>query len=477
MMLVGWMACLAAGWFAVRAVRRVASRSIASPWRRGLARLAADRPAMAALFVLAALATMAVLAPLVAPYAPNAQPDPVQLKDLPPSIAHLFGTDFASRDVFSRVLYGSRISLSVAALAVLLSTVVGTAYGALSGFYGGRLDGLMMRLLDAALAIPRILLVMAVVALVDSVTVPTLVLLLGFTGWFGTSRLVRAQVLTLREQDLTTAARALGARDREILWRHLLPNIVSTVIVAATLSLGNVIILEASLSYLGVGIRPPTPSWGNIIEEGSSALGTVWWMALFPGIAIVADRARDQHPRRRAARRPRPAHGGRPVTAPLLEVSELRTVFRAEGRVARAVDGVSLHHRAGGDRRPRRRVGVREVGDRALDHAPHPRAGRDRGGQPDHLRIERPGDARRPRDAGDPRRAHRDGLPGADDVAQSRAHRRRAGRGGGAGARRRVEARTRGRARSRRSKRWASPIPPPARTTTRTSSPAACGSA
>ena len=137
---------------------------------------------------------------------------------------------------------------------------------------------------------------------------PALVLLLGLTGWFGTSRMVRAQVLTLREQDLTTAARALGARDREILWRHLLPNVTSTVIVAATLSLGNVIILEAALSYLGIGIRPPTPSWGNIIEEGSSQLATVWWMALFPGLAIVDHGARDQCPRRRAARRARPAH-------------------------------------------------------------------------------------------------------------------------------------------------------------------------
>ena len=287
---LGWLLCLTAAVFAVAAVRRGGRNAGAgtSPSRRALARLADDRTAMAALFVLAALATMAVLAPMIAPWAPNAQPDPVLLKNLPPSLSHPFGTDFASRDVFSRVLYGGRISLAVAALAVLLSTVVGTAYGAIAGFYGGRLDGLMMRGLDAALAVPRLLLVMAVVAIAQAVTVPALVLLLGLTGWFGTSRMVRAHVLTLREQDLTTAARALGARDREILWRHLLPNVLSTLIVAATLSLGNVIILEASLSYLGIGIRPPTPSWGNIIEEGSSQLATVWWMALFPGIAIVA---------------------------------------------------------------------------------------------------------------------------------------------------------------------------------------------
>lgn len=290
MALFGWLACLAAGVLAVRLVRRGARRAGvgASPWRLALVRLAADRPAMAALFVLAATAAMAVLAPVIAPWDPSAQPDPVLLKNLPPSWPHPFGTDFASRDVLSRVLYGARIPLAVAALAVLLSTVVGTAYGAVAGFYGGRLDGLMMRGIDAALAVPRLLLVIVVVAVAQAVTVQALVLLLGLTGWFGTSRLVRAQVLSLREQDLTTAARALGARDREILWRHLLPNVLSTVVVAATLALGHVIILEATLSYLGIGVRPPTPSWGNIIEEGSSQLATVWWMALFPGIAIVA---------------------------------------------------------------------------------------------------------------------------------------------------------------------------------------------
>jgi peptide/nickel transport system permease protein len=286
-MLLGWLLCPAAGLLAVWAVQHGARGGSAGPWRRGLARLAADRTAMAALFVLVALAAMAILAPVIAPHAPNAQPDPVILKDLPPSREHLFGTDFASRDVFSRVLYGARISLAVASLAVMLSTVLGTAYGAVAGFYGGRVDGVMMRALDAALSIPRILLVMAVVALAQPISVLALILLLGLTGWFGTSRMVRAQVLSLREQDLTIAARALGARDREILWRHLLPNVSSTIIVAATLSLGNVIIVEAALSYLGIGVSPPTPSWGNIIQDGSGQLASAWWMALFPGLAIV----------------------------------------------------------------------------------------------------------------------------------------------------------------------------------------------
>ena len=288
-MILGWLLCAAMAAEAVQLVRLAGAAGTASPspWRRALARLAADRVAMAALFALAALAAIAVLAPLLAPYDPSAQPDIVALKNLPPSLEHPFGTDFASRDVFSRVLYGSRISLAVAALAVLVSTIIGTTYGAVAGFYGGRLDGAMMRVIDAALSVPRILLLIAVIAIAERVSVPVLVLLIGLTGWFGTSRLVRAQVLSLREQEMTVAARALGARDREILWRHLAPNLLSTVIVAATLALGNVVILEAALGYLGIGVRPPTPTWGNIIQEGSEQIASLWWMSVFPGLAIV----------------------------------------------------------------------------------------------------------------------------------------------------------------------------------------------
>jgi peptide/nickel transport system permease protein len=156
-----------------------------------------------------------------------------------------------------------------------------------AGFYGGRIDAVMMRLTDAAMSVPRILLLIAVIAVAQSVSLPALILLIGLTGWFGTSRLVRAQVLALREQDFAVAARALGARDREILWRHLMPNVASTVIVAGTLALGHVVYLEAALSFLGIGVRPPTPSWGNIIQEGSENITAFWWMSLFPGIAIV----------------------------------------------------------------------------------------------------------------------------------------------------------------------------------------------
>jgi peptide/nickel transport system permease protein len=189
--------------------------------------------------------------------------------------------------VLSRLLFGARITLAVAVLAVLLSSLLGTAYGAIAGFYGGRLDGIMMRALDTAMSVPRILVLIAVVAMVHQVSLFTLIVLIGVTGWFSTSRLVRAQVLALREHDLTTAARALGATDRRILWRHLLPNALSTVLVASTLSLGSVIYLEAALGYLGIGVQMPTPSWGNMIQDGASQIGEGWWLVLLPGLAII----------------------------------------------------------------------------------------------------------------------------------------------------------------------------------------------
>jgi peptide/nickel transport system permease protein len=287
-----FIACLVTAALAVLAVRR-AARPVAgagwaaSPWRRSLERLAGDRSAMLALFVILALVICAICAPLLAQYPPDRQLDIVGLHDKAPSGDHLFGTDFASRDVLSRVLFGSRITLAVSVLAALVTVVVGASWGAIAGFYGGRIDGAMMRLTDAAMSVPRILLLIAVVAVAQEVSLPALILLIGLTGWFPTSRLVRAQVLSLREQDFTVAARALGARDREILWRHLLPNVASTVIVAGTLALGHVVYLEAALSFLGIGVRPPTPSWGNIIQEGSEQLTALWWMSLFPGLAIV----------------------------------------------------------------------------------------------------------------------------------------------------------------------------------------------
>jgi peptide/nickel transport system permease protein len=257
------------------------------PWRLAFRRLLARRAAALGLVTLGAFVLAGGLAPLLAPYDPASQPDIVALRSQPPSLAHPFGTDPYSRDVLSRMLYGARVSLGVATLAVLVSATVGTAYGAVAGFAGGRVDALMMRAVDALLAVPRVLLLIAVLALWGGVPLPLLVLLLGLTGWFGVSRLVRAQVLALREREFVTAAHALGASGFRVLARHVLPNALSPVIVAATLGVGNTIVLEAGLSYLGVGVRQPQASWGSIIQDGADQIVTHWWISLFPGLAIV----------------------------------------------------------------------------------------------------------------------------------------------------------------------------------------------
>jgi peptide/nickel transport system permease protein len=287
---VAWVLCAVitaalCGWIE-RTARRAGSD--AGPWRRALQRFHRNRAAVVALWLVVAACVIALLAPWLVPYSPTATPDIVTLKDLPPSLEHLLGTDFASRDVFSRLLYGARVSLSIATLAIILSATVGTLYGATAGYYGGRVDAVMMRIIDAALSIPRILLLITLLVLWGAVPVAALIVVLGFTGWFGVSRLVRAEVLSLKERDMVLAARALGARDREIIFRHILPNVLSPVVVAATLGIANVIIIEAGLSYLGIGVRPPLASWGNMIQDGVSQIATVWWVSLFPGLAIVA---------------------------------------------------------------------------------------------------------------------------------------------------------------------------------------------
>ena len=252
-------------------------------WRRLLHR----RAACVALAIVGALILIAILAPWVAPYDPHAQPDIIGLKSQPPSLAHPFGTDVFSRDVLSRVIHGSRVSLTVGMLAMLLAIAIGTSYGAIAGFAGGRVDGIMMRIIDALMSIPRILLLLVVLALWGRIHVGLLIALLGLTGWFGVSRLVRGQVRAIARQEFIISARALGVGDARILLRHILPNVVSPVLVAATLGIGNVILLEAGLSYLGIGVQPPQASWGNIIQDAGSQITEVWWISLFPGLVIL----------------------------------------------------------------------------------------------------------------------------------------------------------------------------------------------
>lgn len=247
---------------------------------------AVRRKALLAGGLLALLILLAILAPLFAPFDPAAQPD-ILSRAQPPSLSHPFGTDLYSRDVLSRVIFGARVSLSVAMLATLLSVTLGTAYGALAGYAGGIVDALMMRFLDGFLAIPRLLLVLAIVAVWRTLPVSGIIFVLGLTGWFMLSRIVRGQVLALKQRDFVMSAEALGATKFRILWRHLLPNLVSPVLVAAALGIGQVIALEAGLSYLGIGIQQPAASWGNIIHDGAEQVGAMWWISFFPGLGLV----------------------------------------------------------------------------------------------------------------------------------------------------------------------------------------------
>lgn len=255
--------------------------------RRMLARLLRDSRTRIAIVVLLIVALSAVFAPLLAPYDPTAQLDIVRLQSQPPSVAHPLGTDPYSRDVLSRLLYGSRVSLAVGLGAVLLAMSFGIAVGAVAGFVGGAVDAVLMRFVDAALSIPRLLVLIMVASLWGSLGLVPLTLLMAGTGWFAVSRLVRAETLALREREFIVAARALGASPMRILVRHVLPNVAAPALVAATLGIANVILLEAGLSYLGIGVRPPTASWGSIIQDGAERVSDLWWLTLFPGLAIL----------------------------------------------------------------------------------------------------------------------------------------------------------------------------------------------
>jgi peptide/nickel transport system permease protein len=263
------------------------------PWfsairtRSVLARLARDGRARAAGAVLLVIVGTALFAPVLAPHDPNAQLDVVRLNSQSPSWAFPLGTDTFSRDVLSRLMWGTRISLAVAVVAVSLSMTLGILVGAVAGYVGGVVDAVLMRFVDTALSIPRLLLLIAVVALWENIGLTALTLLLAGTGWFAVSRLVRAETLVVRERDFVVAARMLGASPWRILSRHVLPNVVAPGLVAATLGIANVILLEAGLSYLGIGVQAPTASWGGIIQDGRERVGDLWWLTLFPGLAIL----------------------------------------------------------------------------------------------------------------------------------------------------------------------------------------------
>jgi peptide/nickel transport system permease protein len=250
-------------------------------------RLRGDARAWIGLVTLSLVVLIAVFAPWLSPYDPTATLDITALNSQPPSLAHPFGTDTFSRDVLSRMIHGARVSLAIALGAVTLATAFGTMVGAIAGYVGGIVDAVLMRLVDAAFSIPSLLLIIVVVALWGEVSLVFLTLLIAGIAWFTVSRLVRAETLALRDADFVVAARALGTPSWRILARHVLPNVVAPAIVAGTLAIGNVILLEAGLSYLGIGVRPPNPSWGSIIQEGAERVSDLWWLTVFPGLAIL----------------------------------------------------------------------------------------------------------------------------------------------------------------------------------------------
>jgi peptide/nickel transport system permease protein len=257
-----------------------ASRSI-------LRRLLHDTRARVGLVVLLLIALIALLAPVIAPYDPTAQLDIAQLNSQAPSFAHPLGTDPFSRDVLSRLIYGTRISLAVGLGAIALAMSFGIAVGAVAGVVGGSLDAVLMRIVDAALSIPRLLILIMVASLWGSLGLVPLTLLMAGTGWFAVSRLVRAETIAITEREFVVAARALGISRVGLLVRHVLPNVIAPALVAATMGIANVILLEAGLSYLGIGVRPPTASWGSIIQDGAERVADLWWLTVFPGLAIL----------------------------------------------------------------------------------------------------------------------------------------------------------------------------------------------
>lgn len=238
------------------------------------------------LLLLALLLAGALLGPLVLPN-PRVMDDLARPSLEPPSATHLLGTDYQRRDVLSRLANGGRVSLAVAAGAVTLSVTLGALIGLLAGYSGGVVDALLMRLIDAAIAIPRLFLLLIIVAIMDQVPLSVLILAIGATGWFGTSRLVRAEVLRLRTLEFVRAAEALGAGPSRVILRHLLPNVAAPLAAATTLAVGDVILLEAGLSYLGLGVRLPTPSWGGMILEGKPYIFDAPLTSIAPGLMIV----------------------------------------------------------------------------------------------------------------------------------------------------------------------------------------------
>ena len=257
---------------------------------RGAASLLQSKTGFVGLCIVCGVVLVAIFADILAPHDPAEN----HLADIlkPPvwldggSATYLLGTDNLGRDIFSRILYGTRVSLLVGVASVVLAGIIGIFVGILAGYYGGLVDHLLMRIVDSFLAIPSILFILVVLAVFEPGII-VLIAVIGFTNWVSYARVVRGEVLSIREREFVKAAKTIGTKDSIIMLKHIFPNILPSFIVISTLSVANTIILEASLSFLGLGIQPPTVSWGGMLADGRNYLATNWWLATFPGMAIT----------------------------------------------------------------------------------------------------------------------------------------------------------------------------------------------
>ncbi len=247
-------------------------------------RLFRDKLAISGLAIVLAFFALSVLTPYLAPYDPSAI-DVDNILD-PPSASHIFGTDELGRDVLTRMLYGAGISLKVGFVAVGIAVLIGAFLGAISGYYGGLLDIVIMRFVDVMLCFPSFFLILAVIAFMEP-SIFNIMAVIGLTSWMGITRLVRAEFLSLKERDFVLAEKAIGASHFRIIFLHILPNAMAPVLVSATLGIAAAVLTESALSFLGIGVQPPTPSWGNMLTQGQNVLGIAWWLSFYPGMAIL----------------------------------------------------------------------------------------------------------------------------------------------------------------------------------------------
>jgi peptide/nickel transport system permease protein len=243
-----------------------------------------NRMAVAGSVIVIVLFAVSLLAPWLTPHDPNA----IDLKNVlaSPSEGHPFGTDPLGRDVLSRMIWGAGISLKVGFVATGISILIGTILGALAGYYGRWVDAVIMRFVDIMLCFPTFFLILAVIAILEP-SIWNIMIVIGLTGWMGVTRLVRADFISLKERDFIQAARAIGAGDLRIIFLHILPNAMASVLVTATLGVAGAILTESALSFLGIGVQPPTPSWGNILTAGKDNIDIAWWLSFYPGLAIL----------------------------------------------------------------------------------------------------------------------------------------------------------------------------------------------